>query len=174
MLDKLQKQLCRTGGTGGWTCYFSWTLCLLLKCNQSKFLLCRYFLELPESFPQAFCRRSTCCSKRLLGFSSAIYGWYNNVYVRIFFPYTATLWSSLPAECFHLAYRLIIQSLHLICTFHLALFLISFPISFSSLSYSVLELHALFKVNPNKINIIGNSLWKFFRITLMHQCQSFR
>ena len=92
MLDKLQKQWCRTGGTGWWTCYFSWTLCLLLKCSQSKFLLCRYFLELPESFPQAFCRRSTCCSKRLLGFSSAIYAWYNNVYVIIFFPlYSNTL-----------------------------------------------------------------------------------
>ena len=45
---------------------------------------------------------STRCADRLYDFSVTIPRCYEDVYVNSFFPHTATLWNSLPIECFPL------------------------------------------------------------------------
>ena len=50
--------------------------------------------------------RTTPYSVRLHDFSVTIPRCYENVYVKSFFPRAATLWNSLPLECFALTYDL--------------------------------------------------------------------
>ena len=61
----------------------------------------RYSSELAQLVPHTYSRgRSTHYSDKLHDFSVTIPRCYKNVYVNSFFPCTATLWNSLPIECF--------------------------------------------------------------------------
>ena len=63
----------------------------------------RYSSELAQLVPLASpWGRSTHYSDRLYDFSVNIPRWYKDVYVNSFFPCAATLWNSLPIECFPL------------------------------------------------------------------------
>ena len=109
MLNKLQKQICRTvdpslatsletlahhrnisGLSLFYRCYFG-------RCSS----------ELAQLVPLPYSRgRSTRYSDRLHDFSVTIPRCYKDVYVNSFFPCTARLWNSLPIECFPLTYDL--------------------------------------------------------------------
>ena len=73
-------------------------------------IFCRYFFgrcspELAELFLIPYLSgRSTRYSDRLHDFSVTILWCFNDVSVGSFFPCTARLWNSLPAECFPLTY----------------------------------------------------------------------
>ena len=109
LLDKLQKQICRTVGP---------SLPASLEplahwrnvANLSVFCKCyfgRCSPELAQLVPFPYHQeRSTCYSDRLHGFSVTIPRCYKDVYVNSFFPRTARLWNSLPIECFLLTYDL--------------------------------------------------------------------
>ena len=63
--------------------------------------------ELAQLVPLPFSRgKSTHYSDRLHDFSVTIPRCYKDVYVNSFFPRTASLWNSLPIECFPLTYNL--------------------------------------------------------------------
>ena len=109
LLDKLQKQICRTLGPSlaaslkplahGWN-----VASLSLFC---RYYFGRCFSELAELVPLPFSwGRSTHYSDRLHDFSVTIPRCYKDVYVSSFFPRTARLWNSLPIECFPLTYDL--------------------------------------------------------------------
>ena len=53
-----------------------------------------------------FCRKSTCPSNRLHGFSVIILRYYKDVYANSFFPHRPRLRSFAPAESFLLSYDL--------------------------------------------------------------------
>ena len=109
LLDKLQKQICRTAGP---------SLAASLEtlghqrnvANLSLFY--RYYFgrcssELAQLVPLPFSRgRYTRYSDKLHDFSITIPRCYKNVYVNSFFSCTARLWISLPIECFPLTYNL--------------------------------------------------------------------
>ena len=102
--DELQKRECRTVNHS----IESLPHCLNVATLS---LFCRYCFgrcssELAELFllPYLCGRRSTRYSNRLHNFSVTILGCFNDVSVSSFFPYTARLWSFLPAECFPLTY----------------------------------------------------------------------
>ena len=107
LLDKLQKLICRTGGTS-----LDASLETLAPCwNVASWsLFCRYYfgrcsLELAQLVLLLFSRgRSTCYFDRLHDFSVTIPRCYKDVYVNSFFPRTARLWNYLPIECFPLTY----------------------------------------------------------------------
>ena len=109
LLDKLQKQICRTVGP-------SLAASLEPLANRrneaSLSLFYRYHfgrcsLELVQLVPLPYSRgRSTCYSDRLHDFSVTISRCYKDVYVNSFFPRSARLWNSLPVECFPLTYDL--------------------------------------------------------------------
>ena len=63
------------------------------------------------------CRKSTCYSDRLHGFSITISRCCKDFYVNSFFSYTAGLWNSLPTDCFPLIYHLLALSIELTDTF---------------------------------------------------------
>ena len=63
--------------------------------------------------------RSTRYSDRLHDFSATILRCYKDVYANSFFPRTASLWISLPAECFPLTYDLSVLSVELTNIFYL-------------------------------------------------------
>ena len=108
-LDKLQKRSCRTVGP---------SLAASLEPLDhrrnvvSLSLFYRYYFgrcssELAQLVPLPYSRgRSTHYSDRLHDFSVTIPRFYKVVYVNSFFPCTATLWNSLPIECFPLTYDL--------------------------------------------------------------------
>ena len=109
LLDKLQKQICRTVGPS-----LATSLEPLAHCRNvaSLSLFYRYYFgrcssELVELVPLPYSRgRSTHYSDRLHNFSATIPRCYTDVYVNSFFPHTARLWNSLPIECFPLTYDL--------------------------------------------------------------------
>ena len=92
-------------------CWFSWTLGSLLNVASLNLFYKYYFgrcsSELAQLLPFAFSWGSSASySDRLHDFSVTIPRCYRDVYVNSFFPHTARLWSSLPIECFPLAYNL--------------------------------------------------------------------
>ena len=99
LLDKLQKQICRTVGTS-----FATSLEPLAHCRNiaSLSLLYRYYFgrcssELVQLIPLPFSRgRSTRYSDGLHDFFVTIPRCYKDVYVRSLFPRTARLWNSVP------------------------------------------------------------------------------
>ena len=105
LLDKLQKQICRTAGPS-----FS---ALAHHRNVTRFSpFYRYYFG---TYPSELARliqhldsqgRYTCYSDRLHDFSVTISPCYKDVYVNSFFPLTAGIWNSLPIECFPLTYDL--------------------------------------------------------------------
>ena len=109
LLDKLQKQICRTVGPSLTT-----SLEPLAHCRNvaSLSLFYRYYFsrcssELAQLVPLPFSRgRSTRYSDRLHDFSVTIPRCTRMSYVNSFFPRTARLWNSLPIECFPLTYNL--------------------------------------------------------------------
>ena len=109
LLDKLQKQICRTVAPS-----LGASLEPLAHCQNvaTLNLFYRYYFdrcssELAQLVPLPFSQgRSTFCSDRLHDFSATIPRCYKNVYVNSFFLRTARLWNSLPIECFPLTYDL--------------------------------------------------------------------
>ena len=109
LLDKLQKQVCRTVGPSLSTSIEP----LAYRQNVASLsLFYRYYFgrssfELAQLVPLPFSQgRSTCYSDRLHDFSVTIRRCDKDVYVNSFFPCTARLWNSLPIECFPLTYNL--------------------------------------------------------------------
>ena len=110
LLDKLQKQICRTVGASLAASLES----LVLRWNVTNLisLFYRYYFgrcssDLAELVPLPLSwGRSTHYSDRLHDFSVTIPRCYKDVYVNSFFPRTARLWNSLPIECFPLTYDL--------------------------------------------------------------------
>ena len=109
LLDKLQERICRIVGPS-----LAASLESLADHQNvaSLSLFYRYYFgrcssELVQLVPLLFSQgRSTRYSDRLHDFSVTIPRCYKDVYVYIFFPYTAKLWNSLPAESFPLTYNL--------------------------------------------------------------------
>ena len=109
LLDKLQKQICRTVGPS-----LAASREPLAHCRNvaSLSLFYRYYFgrcssELTQLVPLPFSQgRSTRYSDRLHDFSVTITRCYNDVYVNSFLPRTARLWNSVPIECFPLNYNL--------------------------------------------------------------------
>ena len=109
LLDKLQKQICRTVGP-------SLTPCLGPLAHEqnvtSLSLFYRYYFgkcsyRLAHLFLLTFSwGRSTCYSGRLHDFSATIPRCYKDVYVNSFFLWKARFWNYLLIECFLLAYNL--------------------------------------------------------------------
>ena len=109
LLDKLQKQICRTAGP---------SLAASLEplahhrnvaslSHYYRYYFGRCSSELAQLVLVPFSRgRSTHYSDRLHDFSVTIPRCYKDVYVNSFFPRTAKLWNSLPIECFPLTYDL--------------------------------------------------------------------
>ena len=109
LLDKLQKQICRTVGPSLATSLEP--LAHRRNVVSLSFFYRYYFgrcsLELSQMVPLPFSRgRSTRYSDRLHDYSVTIPSCYKDVYVNSFFPRTARLWDSLPIECFLLTYDL--------------------------------------------------------------------
>ena len=109
LLDKLQKQICRTVGPSLATSLEP----LAHRRNVvSLSFFYRYYFgkcssELAHLVAFIFSRwRSTHYSDRLHDFSVTTARCYKDVYLSSFFPRTARLWNSLPIECFHLTYDL--------------------------------------------------------------------
>ena len=109
LLDKLQKQICRTVGPS-----LAASLEPSAHCRNvaSLSLFCRYYFgrcssELAQLVPLPFSQvRSTCYSDRLHDFSVTIPVCYKDVYVKSFLPRKARLSNSLPIDCFPLTYNL--------------------------------------------------------------------
>ena len=109
LLDKQQKQICRTVGPS-----LAASLEPLAHCRNvvSLSLFYRYYFgrcssELAHLVPLPYSQgRSTRYSDRMHDFSVTIPRCYKDVYVSSFFPCTARLWNSLPIECFSLTYNL--------------------------------------------------------------------
>ena len=109
LLDKLQKQICRTVGPS-----LAASLEPLAHRQNvaSLSLFSKYYFggcssQLAQLIPLRFSQdRSTLYSDRLHDFSVNIPRCYKDVYVKSTFPHTARLWNSLPLECFPLTYDL--------------------------------------------------------------------
>ena len=109
LLDKLQKQICKTVGPS-----LAGSLEPLAHCQNvaSLSLFYMYYFgrcssELAQLVSLPFSRgRSVCYSDRLDDFSVIIHRCYKDVYVNGFFPCIARLCNSLPMECFPLTYDL--------------------------------------------------------------------
>ena len=109
LLDKLQKQICRTVSP-------SLPASLELLAHRRnlaslshfyRYYFGRYSSELAQLVPLPYSRgRSTRYSDRLHDFSVTVPKCYKDVYVNSFFPRTARLWNFLPIECFSLTYDL--------------------------------------------------------------------
>ena len=112
LLDKLQKQICRTVGPSLASLAASLELLAHHQNVASLSLFYRYYFgrcssELAQLVPLPYSRgRSTRYSDRLHDFSVTIPKCYKDVYVNSFFPRTARLWNSLPIESFPLTYDL--------------------------------------------------------------------
>ena len=109
LLDKLQKQICRTVGHSLATSLEP----LAHRQNVASLsLFYRYYFgrcssELAQLVPLPFSRgRSTHYSDRLHDFSVTIPRCCKDVYVNSFFPCTARLWNYLPKEYFPLTFNL--------------------------------------------------------------------
>ena len=109
LLDKLQKQICRTAGPSLAASLepltYRQNVASLSLFNRHYFGRCSS--ELAQLVPLLYYRgRSTRYSDRLHDFSVTIPRCYKDVYVNSFFPRTARLWNSLPIECLPLTYDL--------------------------------------------------------------------
>ena len=109
LLDKLQKQTCRTVGPS--LAASLEPLAHHRNVASLSFFYRHYFgrcsSELARFVPLPYCRwRSTRYSDRLHDFSVTIPRCYKDIYVNSFFPRTVRLWNSLPIECFPLTYNL--------------------------------------------------------------------
>ena len=109
LLDKLQKQICRTVGPSLATCLeplaYRQTVASLSLFYRYYFGRCSS--ELAQLVPLPYSRgRSTRYFNRLHDFFVTIPRCYKDVYVNSFFPRTARLWNSLPIEYFPLTYDL--------------------------------------------------------------------
>ena len=102
LLEKLQKQICRTVGPSLVACRTVAILDLFYRYYLGK---CSFELAQLVPLPDSQ-RRSTRYSDRLHDFSVTIPRCYKDVYVNSFFPRTARLWNYLPIECFPLTYDL--------------------------------------------------------------------
>ena len=111
LLDKLQKQICRTVGPPLATSLEPWTH---HRNVASLSLFYMYYFgrcscELTKLVPLPYSRgRSTHYSDRLQYFPVTIPRCYQDVYVKSFFPRRARLWNSLPTECFPLTYMILV------------------------------------------------------------------
>ena len=109
LLDKLQKQICKTVCPS-----LATSLQHLAHCRNvaSLSLFYSYYFgrcssALAQLVPLPFSQgRSTCYSDRLHDFSVTVPTCYKDVYVNSFFPHTTWLQNSLPIECFPLTYDL--------------------------------------------------------------------
>ena len=109
LLDKLQKQICRTVGPS-----LAASLQLLAHHRNvaSSSIFYRYYFggcssELPQLVPYFFTwGRSIRYSDRMNDFSVTIPRSYKDAYVKSFFPLTTRLWNSVPIEDFSLIYNL--------------------------------------------------------------------
>ena len=109
LLDKLQKQICRTFDPS-----LATSLEPLAHCRNvaSLSLFYGYYFgrcssELAQLVPLPYSRgRSTRYSDRLHEYSVTIPRCYKDAYVNSIFPRTVRLWNSLPIECFPLTYDL--------------------------------------------------------------------
>ena len=105
LLDKLQKQICRTIVPLLAACLEPWAHC---QNGASLSLFYRYYFgryswKLTQLVPLFFSQgRSSRYSDRLLDFYVTTSRCYKDVYVNSFFPYTAILLNSLSIECFPL------------------------------------------------------------------------
>ena len=114
LLDKLQKQICRTVGPSLAASLepLAHRQSQLKSAVASLSLFYRYYCgrcssELAQLVPLPFSRRrSSRYSDRLNDFSVTIPRCCKDVYANNFFPRTARLWNSLPIECFPLTYNL--------------------------------------------------------------------
>ena len=103
LLDKLQKQICRTVGPSLVASLETLTHCQIVARLS---LFYRYYLgrcssELTQLVPCPYSEgRSTRYSDRFHDFSVTIPKCYKDVYVNSFFPCTARLWNSLPIYVF--------------------------------------------------------------------------
>ena len=107
LLDKLQKQICRTVGpfvaASVEPLAHQWNVASLSLVY--RYYFGRYSSEPAELVPLPYFQgRSTRYPDRLHDFSVTIPRCYKNFYVKSFFPCTAGLWNSLPIECFLLTY----------------------------------------------------------------------
>ena len=105
LLDKLQKQICRTVSPSLTTSLEllddHWNVASLSFFYRYYFGRCSS--ELTQLVPLLFSLgRSTCYSDRLHDFSVTISRCYKDIYVNSFFPRKAGLWNSLPIKCFPL------------------------------------------------------------------------
>ena len=108
LLDKLQKQICRTGPSLAASLEplaHCWNMAGLSLFYRYYFGRCSSELAQLVALPFSWVR-STRYSDRLHDFPVAIPKCYKYVYVNSFFPHTARLWNSLPTECFPLTYNL--------------------------------------------------------------------
>ena len=109
LLDKLQKQICRTVGP---SLAASLEPLTHRRNVASLSLFYRYYFgrcssELAQLVPLPYSQgRSTCYSDRLHDLSVTIPRCYKDVYFNSFFPCTARFSNSLPIECFLLTYDL--------------------------------------------------------------------
>ena len=109
LLDKLQKQICRTIGA---SLAVSLEALAHRRNVASLSLFFRYYFgrcssEMAQLVSLRYSRgRSTRYSDRLHDFSVTIPRCYKDVYVNSFFPRTARLWNYLPIECVPLTYDL--------------------------------------------------------------------
>ena len=109
LLDRLQKQICRTVGP---SLAASFEPLSYHQNVSSLSLYYRYYFgrcssELAPLAPLSYFQgRSTHYSDRLHDFSVPIPKCYKDVYVNNFFPHIARLWNYLPMECFPLTYDL--------------------------------------------------------------------
>ena len=109
MLDKLQKRVCRTVGPSLAASLEPlgqrWNVASLSIFYRYYFDRCSS--ELAQLFPLIYCwGRFTRYSDWLHNFSVTIPRCYKDVYDNSFFPCIASLWNSLPVECFPLTYDL--------------------------------------------------------------------
>ena len=100
LLDKLQKQICRTAGP-------SLAASIEPLAHRPNLPCLRFLPELAEPVSLLYSRgRSTRYSGRLHDFSVTIPRCYKDIHVNSFFPHTSGIWNSLPMDSFPLTYNL--------------------------------------------------------------------
>ena len=106
LLDKLQKQICRTVAPSNATSREPLAHCQnMASLSPFRYYFVRCSSKLAQLVPLSYSQgKSTRYSDRLYDFSVTSPRCHKDVYVNSFFPRTARLWNSLPIECFPLIY----------------------------------------------------------------------
>ena len=106
LLDKLQKQICRTVAPSNATSHEPLAHCQnMASLSPFRYYFVRCSSKLAQLVPLSYSQgKSTRYSDRLYDFSVTSPRCHKDVYVNSFFPRTARLWNSLPIECFPLIY----------------------------------------------------------------------